>query len=184
MLVKKCRTGFTLIEMVFVVSITGILMMMVVGWIHETMRFSARMTSHQQQHRQLTRLAWNFRTDVRMSQSMSLKVGQRLVLLQTEDRKITYTISGTTIVVERTDGSLTQQERFPLAFGTQAKWDSGGLPNSIGLIVSRSPHPPGPRSDAPDEAKNESLLLDIHIFAQIQRWPVRYVIEKSEPGKP
>lgn len=180
------RRGFSLIEMTIFISILSVLLLFLISWIGEAMRFSARTRSHQRQHQQLTRLAENFRSDVRMSESMSVDDDQRLVLSQANGQRVVYQIFAEGIEVRKEKNGVDRQEQFLLAENTQIQWDVTGMPDRIGLIATRDPHASRevkdsstvPMPTANDNSDVASALpVDIHIFAQVGRWPVAYVVD-------
>lgn len=187
------KSGFTLIELMVVLTVTSVFLLLAISWISETMNFSSRMKTHQRQHSQLTRLGWNLRTDVRMSQSMTIEDDTRLVLIRRNGQRVVYTISGATLEVEKSTGSQTHRDRFPLASNSRARWDTSGMPESIGLIVSRSGNPVTGSTKNQDDAINretatavdpETLPIDVHIFVRINRWPVEYASDNMNRGGP
>ena len=192
---RKDRPGFTLLELMVAISVSGAIMLLAIAWIGETAKFASRMSSHQRQHDQLTRLGWQLRTDVRKSQSMTIEDDQRLVLQQGDGQRIVYSISGTTVEMEKSGGTQASRESFPLANGSQIAWDTSGMPDSIGLIVSRSCNGEIVSNKRPDRAgsgiqKNinnnepEAAPVDIHIFAHVNRWPIKYLSENQNRDAP
>lgn len=163
------KAGFTLIEMVAVISVGGVIMVLAIAWIGETTKFASRIRSHQEQHDQLTRLGWHLRTDVRHSRSMTIEDDGRLVLRQGDDQQTVYSISGTTVEMEKSGGTQTSRERFSLATGSVIAWDDRGMPDSIGLIVARSPDGRLAVKEDPadvgskNQKSSEETPIDIHI---------------------
>ena len=181
--IHKHQFGFTLIELLVVLSVTGVLMLLTVAWIHETMNFSSRIENHRRQHTQLNRLSWELRADVRMSQTMAIEDDIRLVLKQRDGHQIVYEISGTTIKVRKVFGSQVRREKYTLATNSLIQWDTSGLPESIGLVVTRFHGSPSKSSsNLVDDADQKSHPIDIHIFAQINRRPVGYAVDNIERG--
>ena len=149
---RNDRPGFTLMEIMAVMSVGGLMMLLAIAWIGETTKFASRMRSHQRQHDQLTRLGWHLRTDVRLSQSMTIEDDERLVLRGGDGQQIVYSISGTTIEMEKSGGSQVSREKFSLATGSMIAWDTSGMPDSIGLIVSRDRDGQLAVNESPDRA--------------------------------
>lgn len=187
------RNGFTLIELLAVISIGSFLMLLTIAWIGETLGFASRTTSNQRQHQQLTRLGWNFRSDVHLSQSMTMENDKRLVLQRADGHRISYSISGTTIEMENFGGSQVSRESYRLAAGSRIDWDTSGMPDSIGLIVSRTPPGMTPsnaeskvagannqNANQPDEP--EATPIDIHLYAHANRWHVAKPAEQQDGG--
>ncbi len=188
------RAGFTLFELLAVMSIGSVLMLLAVAWIGETIKFTSRTNNHRRQHQQLTRLGWNLRTDVRLSQSMAIDNERRLVLQGNDGHRIFYSISGTTIEMEKSGGSQVSRERYRLAAGSLIEWDISGMPDSIGLIVSRSPYGTTAKAEPDMSGSNnrninnpvepKTIPIDIHIFAHANRWEIQYSTENTDGGAP
>ena len=187
------RAGFTLVELVAVISIGSVIMLLAIAWIGETIKFASRTVSHRRQHQQLTRLGWNLRTNVRMSQSMTIENDRRLVLQGADGNRISYSISGSTIEMENSGGTQVSRENYRLAAGSRIQWDTSGMPHSIGLIVSRTPHGSTALTTAPNVAGSnnrntnnavepETIPIDVHIFAHANRWDVQYAAENTGGG--
>ncbi len=187
------RRGFTLIEILAVISVGGLLMLLAVAWIGETTKFASRMRSHQHQHDQLTRLGWQLRTDVRLSQSMTVEDNKRLVLHGGDGQQIVYEISGTTIEMEKSGGAHVGRERFALATGSLIEWDTSGLPDFIGVVVTRNRDgmmatraTPADAGFGNEKSNNTSptgtLPVDVHIFASVNRWPLKYSTANMNRG--
>ena len=190
---RNGRPGFTLIEMMAVISVGGLIMLLAVAWIGETTRFASLMRSHQRQHDQLTRLGWHLRSDVRLSQSMTIEDDDRLVLRGGDGQQIVYSISDTTIEMKKTGGVQVSFERFPLATGSLIAWDTSRMPDSIGLIVSRNRDGQLAVKERPtvtssvnaktiNAAESETLPIDVHIFAHVNRWPIKSSNENANRG--
>lgn len=202
-----CRkSGFTLIELLVVISISTVMLSLVTIWIGQTLRFSTLLRNHERQQLQLARLARSLRDDVRLSKSMTIEDGQRLVLESGPQQQTIYTISGTEVQVEKQTGSQIRHDRFRLSVNSQPVWDTDQMPETIGLVIERrfdaverpATRNPAERTDtnriaiADGEQSDESnrsefemtdpkkLPIDIHIFASINRYPVDFISGNQE----
>ena len=183
------RAGISLIQMQAVIAVTGILTVLGTLWAAQTMKFAQRVRGHQRQHNQLVRLARDLRADVHASQSMAVQDPQRLVLKLSDDQTITYEISDETIHVENKTKAQTRQRLYRLSTHSRAQWETEGLPETVGLIVTRLGHAPVPKSlvdsdsefHEPDELLFDELPIDVSIRASKSRWPTRFSI--SPPAK-
>lgn len=164
------RDGYSLIELMMVISVAAVLMMVNVGWMHQSMKFASSMTQRHRHHQNLTRLGWAFRDDVWQSESISVVDDNRLVLNWQNGTEASYTISDTSLVVEKqeqlAEGPRTKREVFELASGSIIRWETAELPDWISLTVFRENK--GAPGVAPDRNQSESLKpnavpIDFHI---------------------
>ena len=184
----KCcnrRRGFTLIQLLLTMSVAVVIMMVNVGWIHQTMKFASRMDQRQQTHQTLTRLAWDLRDDVHHSSSLSMDGEDRLVLELNDGTVVTYSISGTSLDLERNrDDETIQREAFIVSPDSQIDWDTSELPDWISLIVTRGPT--GLASHGAEETElrsdeSKTMAVDLHVRASANRWKTTF--SKKESAK-
>ena len=140
----KCfgkRRGHSLIELMMVISVAAVIMVVNVGWIHQSMKFASSMRQRQRHHQNLTRLAWALRDDVWQSDSMTMKGDGRLLLNWNDGTQVSYEITNTSLVVEKreelAEGPRIKNEVFELHPGSTIRWDTAELPNWISLVVFR-----------------------------------------------
>lgn len=183
MKLSRKRRGYTLIELLFMISIAVILLSVNVGWIHQTMKFSSKMTQRQRHHQNLTRLAWELRDDVRQSQSLAMQDENCLVLRMNDDTNIDYKISGHSIEMERRTGETTiRRERYELSPNSIASWDVSELPDWVSLIVKRGRE--GLAEDPDRSARdNEVTAVDLHVRVSPNRWSTSTSEQDSEKSE-
>ena len=180
----KQQRGYTLIELLLVMSIAVVLMMVNVGWIHQTMKFSSRMDQRQRHHQNLKRLAWELRDDVHQSESLAMDGDNRLVLTQNDGVELTYTISATSVDAERrSNETIIRRETYDLAPNSKVEWETAEVPNWITLIVTRGreglaeqklkkPLDPASARDSP--------VVDLHVRVGPNRWNTAFVQQGAE----
>ncbi len=184
------QRGYTLIELVVVISMTSVLLVVIVGWLHQSLKFGSAMRQRQQNHRNLTELAWQLRDDVRQSKSIAIEDGTRLVIESPTGNITSYTILDSQSVLEREQsGSPAQHSQFELSASSIAHWDSAELPEWISLIVVKQPaakqssalknpnnkQAPDPKlaQQAPASDHSELLVelpIDLHLRVGPNRW--------------
>lgn len=189
---RPCR-GFTLLELLVSISVGAVLMVVTVGWIHQSLKFSSLMKQRQRQHANLTRLAWQLRDDVRDSQSLSM-AGENQLVLTANRMEITYTLAGNSMFVEKQRSHPDNQpaitrEAYEFSPNSIARWDTSELPSWISLVVSGRPQAkPLPESaDSFESAGNkksgpiggERLPVDLHVRVAPNRWPMEASTEGS-----
>ena len=168
-MVNKNRRAFSLLELMVTMTVASALMAVNVVWLHHSMSFSRQMKNRQQHHQQLTQLSRQLRDDVRSSQKISVKDSE--LILEANGQKITYTISGNSILLEKQLGSAAdsvKRERYSFYKHSMAEWDQSELPNWISLVVRRLPETPQPIS-IDSGAKPE--VVDLHVRVAPNRWP-------------
>jgi len=168
------RPGYTLLEMMLAITVATVLLGINVGWIHQTMKFSSVTKQRQRQQQSLTRLAWNLRDDVRGCDSISMVGEDQLVLNSDAGLKITYTISGRHMLVEKSgDQLMVQRERYDLGRGATAVWDVAELPAWISLIVYRGGvhlEPSSAEKPPLPSAITSEMPADLHVRVGPNRW--------------
>ena len=175
------RQGYTLIEMLFVISVAVVVMMVNVVWIHQTMKFSSLMKQRQQHHQNLRRLAWELRDDIRSSRSISMVGENRLKLERNDGTETTYTISDFALNVESRDNASTiKREKFALSPSSIIYWDTSELPNWISLFVARGPQVLANPSIAETASFREDSAVDLHVRVSPNRWKVA-TVEQDTP---
>lgn len=182
------HSGFTLIELMVVISVTSVLIVMTAAWLNETMKFSARVRGLERHHRQLTRLATKFRFDVRHGESIAVQDRTRLVISYPGGREIVYAIFGNSVQLEELVGNRTRREKYTLARNSMVDWDVSQLPDSIGLVVTRGntaslTSNKTSSEEMPILIDKTQMLIDLHVNVSVNRWPgSRIVIEKHARG--
>ena len=168
---RGARNGYSLLELLLVMSALSVLMVINLGWLHQSMKFSSSMTQNQRHHQALTRLAWMLRDDVRECKTMSIN-GQQLLLNCKNGNQVQYTITKTGSVqvkkkaLSSPTSSNTIREEFKLHPGSNIRWDASELPDWISLIVYRANR--GNTGSAKTEARSsdefsDSVPIDLHV---------------------
>jgi hypothetical protein len=166
---SETHVRFSLLEVTFAMAISSALLAVAVIWIHESLEFGSWIKQRQQQHTELTRLAWNLRDDVHHASTMSLVGDQQLVLNQ-PNSKTTYTIAETDLIVARNplagESPPASRETFALSDQVTMSWDGSQLPESITLLVHRKD------SHLPDLPSQKPVILptELSVKASVNRW--------------
>ena len=124
---KRRHAGYTLIEMLLVLSIISFLSAVSVKWLYESLQFFARTNELQKQHQVLSRLEDSLRKRARDSVSMSRN--EQSLTLDYPDGTITiYTIEGQQVFVRtEADSKIVSRDRFDLGQNANAVWDDKEL---------------------------------------------------------
>jgi prepilin-type N-terminal cleavage/methylation domain-containing protein len=186
------RPGYSLMELMMVMSVAAVLMVVNVGWIHQTMKFASSMTQRQRHHQNLTRLAWALRDDVRQSDSMSIDGDKQLLLDWKNGTQLRHTISNTSLVIEKrapevTEAPVIMREVFKLAPGSTIRWDASELPEWISLVVYRANQIAAELPQDGDETRSletGSVPIDFHVrVAPRRRAPTVISLDRANTQK-
>lgn len=168
------RRGSSLIETMIAVSVSATILLVAIGWIHQSFKLAKTVKQKQQHHQQLIRLGDQFRQDVRLCQQASRDADGRLVLRSEEQGDVVYGVDKAT--VSRTNRSTvaqkTHREQYPLVSGSDIRWDDTELPQWITLMVRRSPGV----AERSDTRSGTDAPVDLRVRVAVGRW----VIPSSE----
>lgn len=137
------RRGFSLMELVLVMSVGAVLMVVNVGWLHQSMKYASSIKQRQRHHQSLTRLAWALRDDVRSCDSMSFDGDEQLLLDWIDGAQVRYAISDHSLILEKrkstaANATVVGREVFKLAPGSTIRWDASEMPEWVSLVVDRA----------------------------------------------
>src|SRR5690606_21764452 len=111
------RRGVSLIETAIVVSVSATILLVAIGWIHQSFKLAKAVKQKQQHHQQLWRLSDQFRQDVRLCQQVLHNADGRWVLQSEERGDVVYEVEGTVVsrVFRSTDATESHYEQYRLA---------------------------------------------------------------------
>ena len=171
------RSGYTLIELMVVLSVSSTLLMVAVGWIHQSMTLASAMRDRQHHHQSLMRLSRQLRDDVHRGVSASMASDEQLVITFADGKKLSYTIKENGIWRQSIGGDgPVLQDNFEFFRPVAARWDVSELPDWISLVVVREPRVAtpidGPMIDGstPTAVSVDSRPTDLQVRAAISRW--------------
>ncbi len=172
---SKNRQGYSLFELIMVISVTGVLLVANATWIHQSLTFSTTINQRQRQHQILMRLAGELRDDVRMSIGMSSPDEKQLELKMPGDILIRYVISSSAISVEKRHvDTVFFRDSYAVSAGSDVRWDRSELPDWISLIVYRKLVETDeierkPAAEISPEYRDQPVELMIRVGTK--RWP-------------
>ena len=135
---KKRRSGWTLVEMICVVSVLVAIMGVVAGFLTATHRFHSATQAQLQFQATVNRLASQFRNDVRDSASAAVE-GQALTLAQLGERTVVYRRTDDGIIRDSSDSKRTNtRDGFWLSADWQTAWTRDE--SFVILTLSAAPH--------------------------------------------
>ncbi len=161
------RRGTSLLETMIAVSVSATVMLVSVGWIHQSFKLAKIVKQKQQHHQQLMRLSDQFRQDVRLCQQVLHDAGGRLVLRSEELGDVVYEVDES--VVSRDyqpgDAANTHREQYPLVSGSDIHWDDTELPQWLTLVVRRSRGVAERTESSPVDSP-----VDLRVRVAVGRW--------------
>ena len=141
------RRGSMLVELMVVIPMFATLLVLTIGWIHQSIQLASTMRMRQRQHQHLLILSRHFRDDVHRAEEIAGDDPQTLVITRDDATEVTYRLGGRRITrrwkrLERRDGSppdrpATGGEQYELAGGSFARWDQSEIPQWVTLVVER-----------------------------------------------
>ncbi len=162
--------GYSLIELVVVLAVSSTLLVVAVGWIHQSMKFGALVRARQTHHQSLLRLASLLRGDVNRGQVMSIDGAGQLSITTDTSSRIRYTITPTALRRQIIEGDrVSSQDTFTVMPTTILLWEVGGMPETVGLIVERGNQLPRARVEAVTDA-GSAPMIELHVRASVGRW--------------
>lgn len=180
-----CHFGYTLVEIIIVMSIGSVVMLTAVSWIHRSMLLSKQIQSQQDHQSNLIRLAQFFRNDARNAVTATIHSGELVMTLVADQpadspsdtsasqQQVQYHIDGSRIDrTETTASGQLHREQFTLAPGSHVEWLDDDLPGSVTLLVLRSRGTPQTSRVVESHLDRDDLrlrvALDRYAFARRQ----------------
>lgn len=166
---SRDRRGVSLIETMIAVSVSATILLVAIGWIHQSFKLAKTVKQKQQHHQQLIRLGDQFRQDVRLCQQVSRDADGRLVLRNPERGDVLYEVDKATVsrAYLSTAAGKTHRENYPLISGSDISWDDTELPQWITLTIRRSSGVVD-RSDS----RTADTPVDLRVRVAVGRWLV------------
>lgn len=166
---SRDRRGTSLIETMIAVSVSATILLVAIGWIHQSFKLAKTVKQKQQHHQQLIRLGDQFRQDVRLCQQVSRDADGRLMLRNPERGDVLYEVDKATVsrAYLSTAAEKTHRESYPLISGSDISWDDTELPQWITLTIRRS-------SGVADRSGSRAAdtPVDLRVRVAVGRWLV------------
>lgn len=161
------RRGSSLLEAMIAISISATILLVAIGWIHQSFKLAKAVKQKQQHHQQLTRLSDQFRQDARLCQQVSQDAEGRWVLHQEERGNVVYEVDGTVVsrIFRPIDAEETHHEIYTLVSGSDIRWDDTELPQWITLLVARSRGVAERAGRSPEDSP-----VDLRVRVAVGRW--------------
>lgn len=138
------RSGFTLTELLITMTAGSILMILAVGMVHQSMHLTSATRREADEHRSVSRLASQFRQDVRMADQVLIESASSVRLTIPQHGEVTYVAETAACVRTRSVASTTSaadgrvsRETYRLQPGGQVSFEMLEQPRRAALVVSR-----------------------------------------------
>lgn len=167
------RRGFSLVELLVVLSMMAIVLVLCVGLIHTLLRLDRAARAQVAEDADLSRLAREFRRDVRAATALEpipFAAGPStwLPLALPGGRTVEYRSRGNTLIrSERTAEAILRTETFRLPSRVAVRWEIEGTGDRtvVGLVLD--PPPGREAGPAPAGHRIEGVLGQDHRFARL-----------------
>jgi prepilin-type N-terminal cleavage/methylation domain-containing protein len=171
MILHRLRSGYTLIEMLAVMSLFSILMSLAVAWILQTMKFDAAVRERLEYHQTLLTIDRLLRDDIRRARAISVDENQQLLMVFSRTNQVeqsaSFQLTPSEIRYTRRAGRVIERsETFRLDSRGSCRWDLSELPSSIGLIVDRTS---AAGDDSPTDLHTRATLDPVLGAASLRR---------------
>lgn len=169
------RIGYTLVEVLLVLTLSAAMMGFAIGWIHQSFKAGSTFRQRDVEHRNLSRLARQLREDVHQANTFTTHSDPPSLALTAAQRTISYEIAASGIERrEVTSDSALRREFFHLSSSAEARFEIGDPPEQlVQLIITRVD--PMSSSEALQTStdpiiENEHGLVDLHLRVVPDRW--------------
>ena len=134
--------GYSLIELLVMISVMTMVMTITISWIHASMKFSGVVKDRAAVHQQLSRLSEDLRT--RIALSVSIDVDGNTLKLDRDGIATHYIIKDT--VIERVQKSKSEDdsetgsvEIYRIGHDVEANWGAEELPDWVSMTIRNKP---------------------------------------------
>lgn len=177
MMISQFRRGYSLIELMLVLSMFSVLMTLAVTWINQSMKFGSTIQSRQTHHHSLQRFAHQLREDLHRSLSAVKTDSKTLTLQLMTETVVVYQFMDAKVVRTLSKASKPVHfESYGFVAGTPLEWIVDESGSRAGVQVFRSSYvPEKPHSLSGENSPKvfSSDALDLFVYATVGRCLVR-----------
>lgn len=133
------RAGSSLIETLVVIAVSSSLLVLAVGWIHQSFRLATTIRNHDRHHQSVMRLSRQFRDDAHFADSASCDDSSTRFVIH-NDEIVVYRIQENVVRRLRqtkTGETTLSQDSFALHTHASVVFDDSELPGWVSLTVLR-----------------------------------------------
>ncbi len=174
----NARRGFTLTELLITMTAGSALMVLAVGLVHQSMHLTSAARRGADEHRAMSRLASQFRADIRMADRVTLESDSQIRISIPEQGEVTYIAEAATCartIADPSAGDRNAQagrESYQLQPGGLMRFEMLEQPRRAALVLSRGgitaihrPQESGPKSELHFSLPLEALRVEAAIGA-------------------
>lgn len=149
--------GFTLVELLVVISVGSGLMLLAIGVVQQSMTFAQLGYHRADQDRTMVRLDRQFRQDVHRCEGFELQADNQLQMSLDAETEVVYTIESSRIERRlKVAGEMRQHETYDLNLRTAAELQRFDTPSRLGIVLTTD-----------TQLQTESLRTDRQIIAAV-----------------
>ncbi|TWT75408.1 hypothetical protein [Allorhodopirellula solitaria] len=163
--------GSSLIETVVILSVSSTLLVIAVGWIHQSIQLASVLRGHERHHQSLMRLSRQFRDDAHAAQSIAgdgaqvdFAIDGIRVRYQIEDHVVRRSQSSSS------DESVRSEETYALRDQAAVEWQLDQSRRWVSLVVYRHRANESGIADHQGADEGSSSPQDLAIRAEVGRW--------------
>lgn len=172
---RSPRAGSSLIEIIVLLSVSSTLLLIAVGWIHQSMRLATVLRDHERHHQSLMRLSRQFRDDAHAARTITGDGSE--VAFAMDEMTVRYEVESNVVrrrQMNETSEVIFGEETYHLRDRAVVTLDLTDSPHWVSLVVHRRPlsEPPPGIDSADDEWLPFPLKSprDLMIHAAVGRW--------------
>ncbi len=160
------RVGYSMVEMLVMVSVLTTVMTVTLSWIHASMKFSKVVKERTAVHQQLDRLSTELRSRIAISDS--IEVDGNTLKVNSDGVTTRYNIEDRVIARERKsnsegDESSVNFETFHIGPNVEARWGDEELPEWVSLTIRQKPITPIKGDAAASIGSLETPKLELYL---------------------
>jgi len=170
------RKGFTLTELLITMGAGSALMVLAVGLVHQSMHLTAVARRGADEHRAMSRLASQFRDDVRLADQVVVDTDNQIRISIPQQGEIIYRAEAETCIRTAVDSSMGDgnsqvgQENYTLQRGGGVRFEILVQPQRAAIVLSRG------GIAAMSQSKECSSAEDIYDSARLKSLRVEAVV--------
>ena len=167
----RSRAGSSLIETMELMSVSSTLLLIAVGWIHQSFRLADVLRGHERHHQSLMRLSRQFRDDAHAAQGAEANDSE--VVFTIDEVEVRYHAEGNVVrrsLFSESTNAIRAEEIYQLRDRAAVSLSLEEQPQRASLVVyRRGPSESAQEDDRPHDAP-VAIPQDLAIRVAVGRW--------------